>query len=428
MTSRLAEAIKNTAAEIGIDPLVFATVISYETGGTFDEWKAGPTTQYGQHFGLIQWGGPQRERYGVYKGMPVEAQVAAAGKYLVDAGVRPGMGLLDVYSAINAGSVGRYSASDANNGGAPGTVRDKVESQMEGHKAKAAELLGGTYQPPMRNPYEDDQDAAPVNYDIHSETSAVTVPTTQERVATQNAQPQGYESIWETMKASASTDWYTTWALRKFSEDAIDPDYTGPSAEEWKALSERLPENYHDYLLTAGSRTAYEARLKYAEEDMVRQQQLSASGWTGFGARLLTGMADPVTLPATVLSGGLTGAMVRTGGGVLSRAAVSAAVGGATNAAMEIGAREAFDDPNTDPLMAFGIGALLGGVGGALARNPATAVEAQAIARAGQDAIKQAQGFIPDAASGGAAKNTSLMDSLVPGEWGLADVSIGAQT
>jgi len=55
--------------------------------------------------------------------------------------------MLDIYSAINAGSVGRYNASDANNGGAPGTVKDKVEKQMGGHRQKALALLGGEFTP-----------------------------------------------------------------------------------------------------------------------------------------------------------------------------------------------------------------------------------------------------------------------------------------
>ena len=49
---------------------------------------------------------------------------------------------LDLYSTINAGAPGRYSASDANNGGAPGDVRDKWENQMGAHRAKALALLG----------------------------------------------------------------------------------------------------------------------------------------------------------------------------------------------------------------------------------------------------------------------------------------------
>jgi hypothetical protein len=136
-------AITSTAKRLGISPLDLATVISYETAGTFDPWKRGPVTQHGQHRGLIQMGEPQRRKYGVTRDMPVADQLAAVGDYLEDAGVRPGMGLKDVYSAVNAGRVGRYSASDANNGGAPGTVADKVRYQMAGHKKKAQALLGG---------------------------------------------------------------------------------------------------------------------------------------------------------------------------------------------------------------------------------------------------------------------------------------------
>ena len=142
MTPELADAIRASAGRLGVSPVDLGTVISYETAGTFDPWKAGPTTQWGEHRGLIQWGGPQRQRYGVYQGMPVADQMQAAERYLTDAGVRPGMGLLDIYSAVNAGRVGRYNASDANNGGAPGTVADKVNNQMAGHRARAEALLG----------------------------------------------------------------------------------------------------------------------------------------------------------------------------------------------------------------------------------------------------------------------------------------------
>jgi hypothetical protein len=61
---------------------------------------------------------------------------------LADTGVKPGMGLKDIYSAINAGGVGRYGARDAQQGGAPGTVADKVEQQMGGHRTNAMNLLG----------------------------------------------------------------------------------------------------------------------------------------------------------------------------------------------------------------------------------------------------------------------------------------------
>lgn len=142
MTPDLAAAIRASAERIGADPVDLATVISYETAGTFDPWKAGPTTQWGQHRGLIQWGEPQRQQYGVTQGMPVAAQMQAVEKYLTNAGYRPGMGIMDMYSAVNAGQVGRYGASDAGNGGAPGTVADKVNNQFGPHRAKAAQFLG----------------------------------------------------------------------------------------------------------------------------------------------------------------------------------------------------------------------------------------------------------------------------------------------
>lgn len=142
MTPELAGAIRATAERIGADPADLATAISYETAGTFDPWKAGPTTQWGQHRGLIQWGEPQRKQYGVTQDMPVDQQMQAVGQYLQDRGFKPGMGMMDLYSAINAGSVGRYNASDANNGGAPGTVADKVNNQMAGHRQNALRLLG----------------------------------------------------------------------------------------------------------------------------------------------------------------------------------------------------------------------------------------------------------------------------------------------
>lgn len=147
MTPELAAAIKSTAANIGADPVDLGTAISYETAGTFNPWQKGPTTQWGEHRGLIQWGEPQRKQYGIYEGMPVEEQMQAVGKYLVDRGYQPGMGMMDLYSAINAGRVGKYNASDANNGGAPGTVTDKVNSQMAGHRTKAQQFLGMASQP-----------------------------------------------------------------------------------------------------------------------------------------------------------------------------------------------------------------------------------------------------------------------------------------
>jgi hypothetical protein len=161
MAGELAQAILSSAQRLGVDPLDVATAVSYETAGTFDPWKRGPTTKWGQHRGLIQWGEPQRAKYGVFEGQPVGAQMQAAERYLKDAGVRPGMGLLDIYSAINAGRVGRYGASDAAAGGAPGTVADKVRNQMGGHRKNAEKLLGGLVAPATSTPAPSIEQLAP---------------------------------------------------------------------------------------------------------------------------------------------------------------------------------------------------------------------------------------------------------------------------
>lgn len=141
----LRSGILASAEAAGVDPLDLATVISYETAGTFDPAKSGPTTQYGQHRGLIQFGEPQARQYGVDWANPIASQLGPSGavvRYLRDNGFRPGMGLMDLYSTINAGAPGRYGASDANNGGAPGTVADKVRTQFGPHRKKAMALLG----------------------------------------------------------------------------------------------------------------------------------------------------------------------------------------------------------------------------------------------------------------------------------------------
>ncbi|GJD76202.1 hypothetical protein [Methylobacterium goesingense] len=141
------DALIASAQRIGANPLDLATVISYETGGTFNPSIRGGAGN--RHIGLIQFGAPEQQRYGAAQGQSFEEQLPAVEGYLTDRGFKPGMGILDLYSTINAGRPGRYNASDAGNGGAPGTVADKVNDQMGSHRAKAAAFLGGDFSPLM---------------------------------------------------------------------------------------------------------------------------------------------------------------------------------------------------------------------------------------------------------------------------------------
>lgn len=145
MQQEILTGIIETAKALDMSPVDLATIVSYETGGTFDPTQKGPTTKWGQHKGLIQFGEVQAKQYGVDWNDPVGSQLGpdgAVARYFRDNGWQPGMSLEDAYSIVNAGAPGRYSASDAHAGGAPGTVRDKVAS-MGAHRAKAVAMLGG---------------------------------------------------------------------------------------------------------------------------------------------------------------------------------------------------------------------------------------------------------------------------------------------
>lgn len=146
----LTEGILATANRLGMSPEDLATIISYETAGTFDPMKRGPTTKWGQHRGLIQFGEPQAREFGVNWEDPITSQLGEGGaveRYFRAHGWQPGMSMLDAYSIVNAGGPGRYNASDTAAGGAPGTVRDKVEGQMAEHREKARALLAGNAPP-----------------------------------------------------------------------------------------------------------------------------------------------------------------------------------------------------------------------------------------------------------------------------------------
>lgn len=121
------------AQAAGVDPLNLATVMHYESGINPTRWGG----KGGNYLGLIQFGPNERQTYGVTPQSTIYQQTDAALRFLRDRGYRPGMGLLDLYSTVNAGSPGRYNASDGN-----GTVSSHVAA-MGPHIAAARTWLGG---------------------------------------------------------------------------------------------------------------------------------------------------------------------------------------------------------------------------------------------------------------------------------------------
>lgn len=437
MNTRLAEAIKAEAQRIGANPADLATVMSYETGGTFDPWKKGPTTQWGVHRGLIQMGQPQRDKYNYREGMPIEDAVAASANYLVDAGFKPGMGLLEMYSAINAGGIGEkyYGRSDAGNGGAPGTVRDKVATQMDGHKAKAVALLNGEFQPSERTYFETPAgesrpETNPFQYQDVSAPSPATVVDV-------NARPEGpsNDGFWADFSDSFQSSSITSQSIRWMTEGGIDPDFQIGEDRGMK-LSKQYPEMYHDFLFNSSSDLVLRQRMQWADEDVKRQERLAGGGWRATGAGLLAGAADPIPLALGIATGGI-GAGAIAGLGMAARVGVGAAVGGASNAAVDWASGAATDNPYADPLLAGGAGAVFGALGGALARSAGSQFESSLAHQIGNRFEAENRGLIParsetprfdedivpvsgPSGSGGAARNTQMRDSLIGDDAGLS--------
>jgi hypothetical protein len=139
----LVRAVSALAEQLGVAAKDLLTVMSFETGGKLRPDTPGPITpQWGRHFGLIQWGERgAAQRYGVSPNDSITEQVIAAGKYLQDAGVKAGDGLMKIYAAVNTGHVSTGHRSDSKVGGTWGSANEKVLYQMDDHKARAEGLL-----------------------------------------------------------------------------------------------------------------------------------------------------------------------------------------------------------------------------------------------------------------------------------------------
>lgn len=391
--SELAKAIVKHAQRIGADPVDFATTISYETGGTFDPWKKGPRTQWGQHIGLIQMGEPQRAQFGYTEDKSLDDLVGASADYLVKNGFKPGMGLLDMYSTINAGAPGLYHRSDANNGGAPGTVRDKVEQQMGGHRQKAQALLGGTFTPSTSSTPVGSSSAQPGFGGGASVSSPnapdVYVPKVQTASFTQLA-----SDAFQTEQSAA-------WMMRNNRIAAFEPQ-PGYSLNEDMLKADFQDrgidvETYSNQLSMAQSPAAYEHVKGLIYEDHERIQRLQQSGLTGASLQVTNAMFDLASLPVDVAVGVVAPELVLGSKAPrLYRAitgALAGSVAGATTGAIQATANPHRD--SSDIVMGAILGFGFGGVAGALYKNGATVAEGAAVQRLGQRLAQEAEGALP---------------------------------
>jgi hypothetical protein len=413
MNKALADAIKAEAAELGTDPTDLATIMSYETGGTFNVWQKGPTTKWGRHIGLIQMGEPQRKKYGYYQGMPEAEAVKSVGRYFRDNGFKPGMGLLDMYSIVNAGAPGRYNAVDGKT-----TVRQKVES-MGPHRRKAAAFLGDGSSPDtvamaQAQPMGDSQvesrelgsmsltdiDEAQQTYDPRNNPMAGgNIPFVEGNP--NNVPPAEREEY--TLGQLQSDAWYTesttAWLFRPQSE--TEPD------RNWSLTTSRMendlaglgadPKTYGSWLSKAHSEENYKETLDAIKTDAERNRRLSDAGATGTVLRVFNSMLDPTGLAVDAAASTLGPALVGARRAERLYRILGHGIGGAAGGlATEAVAYQV--NPNkdaTDMLYGSVFGFGVGGVLGALTRNPHTLTEAVNFQRTATVARQQLDGEMP---------------------------------
>lgn len=135
MTPEAMAYLRAKAQTAGYSPDDLLKVINYESSGRPDVW-GGKGKQY---FGLFQAGPSERKQFGIDTVHPsAENQIDALMRFLPARGFKPGMGLMDLYSTVLAGSPGHYNRSDG-----AGTVAQHV-GKMTGSAPPALPAISGS--------------------------------------------------------------------------------------------------------------------------------------------------------------------------------------------------------------------------------------------------------------------------------------------
>ncbi len=137
------QALQDVAAELGVDPIDLATIIGFETGGSYSPDQVGG--EGNNYMGLIQFGIPERRKYGVTKGMSFEDQLRGPVlKFFKDrfAGVgmsTQGATLEDLYTTVLAGNP-KANRDAADSFGT--TARSGAARMSKEHRAAAMQRFG----------------------------------------------------------------------------------------------------------------------------------------------------------------------------------------------------------------------------------------------------------------------------------------------
>ncbi|MBK8468086.1 MAG: hypothetical protein IPL32_19915 [Chloracidobacterium sp.] len=134
-------AFVKVAEKLGISPLDLATIVGFETGGTYstsiDNGKG--------YIGLSQFGKSEQKQFGAFKGQGFEAQLEAMGRFLTSrfAGVgrsTAGASLIDLYRTVLGGNPNASLTGKDANGTSP---MSGVQNMLRTHRPAALKKFFG---------------------------------------------------------------------------------------------------------------------------------------------------------------------------------------------------------------------------------------------------------------------------------------------
>lgn len=137
------ESIAQLSSIFGINPVEMAALMSFESAGTMSPHINGGDG--GKYKGLIQFGPPEQRTWGVNNSQSFQEQALhSVLGFLVQRGLRRGMGVDDAYAAILTGNVrGNRNSRDSNGTNVNNAVRNQFGRPGTPHYDKAAKFMEG---------------------------------------------------------------------------------------------------------------------------------------------------------------------------------------------------------------------------------------------------------------------------------------------
>lgn len=244
------------------------------------------------------------------------------------------------------------------------------------------------------------------------------VAPTEAQAASRQALWEGY-GLWDAVKDSWQADSliFSTIVAAQESGFRLDPSWRLPDegTEEWKILTEGIPEEFHENLAVTLSADHAQFKADKIREELEVENRLMEFG--GIGGRIALGLTNPENILAAMATGGA--GWVKAAPTLGKAAARSAALGAAGNVAIDAPLAAMQETRGTtDVVFSAAAGMLLGGTVGALGRYLSPADQAKFV----RDARKEMDDYVSlrdskftpfGADSAGAARAGSVARPLI---------------